>query len=74
MAARRCASCSKFLPAIKGRGRPALKCVRCRVKLIVLRSCRDCSVELPAPEGRGRPAVKCVECRTPKNSKVLVDA
>lgn len=72
MAVRRCSSCSKFLPAVKGRGRPALKCAKCRpANVIVLRSCRDCSVELPAPEGRGRPPVKCVECRT---VKVLVNA
>lgn len=73
MSVRRCASCSKFLPAIKGRGRPALKCAKCRpVKVVVLsRSCRDCSTELPAPEGRGRPPVKCVDCRT---GKVLVNA
>lgn len=70
MAARRCACCSKFLPAIKGRGRPALKCVKCRApKVITLRNCRDCEVELPAPEGRGRPPVKCDGCRT---KKVLV--
>lgn len=73
MAVRRCASCSKFLPAIKGRGRPSLRCDKCRpAKVVVLsRTCRDCSVELPAPEGRGRPPVKCVECRT---GKILVNA
>jgi hypothetical protein len=72
MAIRRCNRCSKFLPAIKGRGRPALSCLICRTKAIVLRSCRDCEVELPQPEGRGRPSVKCDDCRTSK--KALVNA
>lgn len=72
MAIRRCASCSKFLPAIKGRGRPALKCLGCRTKVIVLRSCRDCEIELPIPDGRGRPAVRCTDCRS--KSKILVNA
>lgn len=72
MAIRRCKKCSKFLPAIKGRGRPALNCLACRTKVIVLRSCKDCEVELPAPEGRGRPPLKCDDCRTSK--KDLVNA
>jgi phage FluMu protein Com len=65
MAIRRCASCSRFLPAISGRGRPALRCERCRsaAKVIHIRSCRDCETTLPAPEGRGRPAVRCSDCR-----------
>lgn len=72
MAARRCASCSKFMAAPVGRGRPALKCAKCKPeKVIVLRNCRGCEVTLPAPEGRGRPPVKCVECRA---SKTLVNA
>ena len=71
MATRRCASCSRFLPAPSGRGRPALKCVKCRPeKVITIRECRDCEVELPIPEGRGRPPVRCLECRTSN----LVDA
>lgn len=76
MAIRRCSSCSKFLPAIKGRGRPALRCLACREKdhVIVLRSCRGCEVELPAPAGRGRPPVKCQDCRSSKTSKDLVNA
>jgi phage FluMu protein Com len=73
MAARRCASCSKFLPGIKGRGRPALRCAKCRAAdhVITIRECRGCNVTLPAPEGRGRPPVKCVECRS---TKALVKA
>lgn len=64
MAIRRCASCSRFLPAIAGRGRPSLRCDRCKpAKVINIRSCRSCDVVLPAPVGRGRPPVNCVACR-----------
>ena len=73
MAARRCAGCSHFMAKPKGRGRPALRCAKCRPeRVIILRSCRDCEVELPAPEGRGRPAVRCLECRS--KTKALVNA
>lgn len=65
MAVRRCLACSKFMPAIKGRGRPALRCSKCNpVKVAAERTCRECEVVLPAPEGRGRPAVRCFDCRT----------
>lgn len=71
MAARRCAKCSHFMPAPKGRGRPALHCAKCRPeKVITLRSCRDCEVELPAPTDRGRPPVRCLECRSSKSKLV----
>lgn len=65
MAARRCLSCSKFLPKSVGRGRPALSCTKCRAarEVVTLRSCRDCDVPLAAPVGRGRPAVRCETCR-----------
>lgn len=67
MAARRCASCARFLSAPSGRGRPSLRCDRCKPEKVISlpRNCRGCEVLLPAPQGRGRPPVRCQDCRTP---------